>query len=144
MDAKIVDGLSKLLAESYTVYLKTQNYHWNVKGPQFHSLHAMFMQQYTELAEAVDVIAERIRALGAAAPGTFAQYQKLSGITQTEGVPPASDMVRELAKDQRTLVKTAQELFKPAQEAGDEATYDLLVQRVQIHEKNAWMLDSSL
>lgn len=138
------EGLSKLLAESYTIYLKTQNYHWNVRGPMFHSLHAMFMDQYSELALAIDEIAERIRALGAPAPGTFAEYEKLSSISQRPGVPSALEMVKELAADQRTLVATAQALFSSVQSAGDEATYDLLVQRVQVHEKNAWMLESTL
>jgi starvation-inducible DNA-binding protein len=139
-----VNGLSKLLAESYTLYLKTQNYHWNVTGPHFSSLHDLFMKQYSELALAIDELAERIRTLGAVAPGSFVEYQNLSSIELKAGVPKSTEMVRALLNDQLIIVNTAQTLFESVQAAKDEATYDLLVQRVQVHQKNAWMLQSTL
>lgn len=140
----IADGLSKLLADSYTLYLKTHNFHWNVTGPMFQTLHLMFETQYTELALAVDVIAERIRSLGSPAPGTYKQYAELSSIKEEEGVPKAQDMIRLLVEGQEAVVKTARSLYPQAEKAHDEATADLLTQRIQLHEKTAWMLRSLL
>lgn len=140
----IADGLSKLLADSYTLYLKTHNFHWNVTGPMFQTLHLMFETQYTELALAVDVIAERIRSLGSPAPGTYKQYVELSSIKEEEGVPKAQDMIRLLVEGQEAVVKTARSLYPQAEKAHDEATADLLTQRIQLHEKTAWMLRSLL
>ena len=140
----IADGLSRLLADTYTLYLKTHNYHWNVTGPMFNTLHLMFETQYTELALAVDLIAERIRALGHVAPGSYAAYSKLSSIQEEEGVPKAQDMIRNLVEGQEAVVRTARSIFPVVDEAGDEPTADLLTQRMQIHEKNAWMLRSML
>lgn len=140
--AEIVDGLSRLLADTYTLYLKTHNFHWNVKGPMFQTLHLMFETQYTELAAAVDLIAERIRALGFPAPGTYAEFARLSQIKEVEGVPKAEDMIRELMSGQETVVRTARSIFPAAEKAGDEPTADLLTQRMQVHEKTAWMLRS--
>ncbi len=136
----ITDGLSRLLADTYTLYLKTHNYHWNVTGPQFNALHTMFETQYTELALAVDVIAERIRALGAWAPGSYSAYAKLSTVQEAVGVPSAEQMVAELAADQAAVVRTARALFPAVEAASDEPTADLLTQRMQVHEKTAWML----
>jgi starvation-inducible DNA-binding protein len=141
---KIADGLSRLLADSYTLYLKTHNYHWNVTGPQFNTLHQMFETQYTELATAVDEIAERIRALGIRAPGSYTEYSKLTSIEEGDGQESAEDMIRQLAIGQETVVRTAREAFPAADAASDEPTADLLTQRMQIHEKNAWMLRSML
>ncbi|MDD5392198.1 MAG: DNA starvation/stationary phase protection protein [Thiothrix sp.] len=140
----IADGLSRLLADTYTLYLKTHNYHWNVTGPMFNTLHLMFETQYNELALAVDLIAERIRALGYPAPGTYAAYSRLSSIKEEEGVPKAQDMIRKLVEGQEAVVRTARSIFPVVDEAGDEPTADLLTQRMQIHEKNAWMLRSML
>ncbi|MBT8442054.1 MAG: DNA starvation/stationary phase protection protein [Gammaproteobacteria bacterium] len=140
----IAAGLSKLLADSYTLYLKTHNYHWNVKGPMFNTLHLMFEEQYTELALAVDVIAERIRALGVAAPGSYRAYAELTDIDEEDGVPSAEDMLRNLVIGQETVARTAREVFPLVDSASDEPTADLLTQRMQIHEKNAWMLRSML
>ena len=140
----IAKGLSRLLADSYTLYLKTHNYHWNVKGPMFNTLHLMFEEQYTELAQAVDVIAERIRALGVAAPGSYRAYAELTDIDEEDGVPGAEDMLRNLVIGQETVVRTAREAFPLVDAASDEPTADLLTQRMQIHEKNAWMLRSML
>ncbi|MBT8091885.1 MAG: DNA starvation/stationary phase protection protein [Gammaproteobacteria bacterium] len=140
----IAVGLSRLLADSYTLYLKTHNYHWNVTGPQFNTLHLMFEGQYTELATAVDEIAERIRALGVRAPGSYAEYAKLTSIDEGTGDETAEEMVRQLAIGQETVVRTAREAFPAADSASDEPTADLLTQRMQIHEKNAWMLRSML
>lgn len=142
--AKIVEGLSHLLADTYTLYLKTHNFHWNVKGPMFNTLHLMFETQYNELALAVDLIAERIRALGYPAPGTYAAYSRLTAIPEEEGVPDAQTMIRNLVAGQETVVRTAREIFPLVDEAHDEPTADLLTQRMQIHEKNAWMLRSML
>ena len=141
---KIADGLSRLLADTYTLYLKTHNYHWNVTGPMFQTLHLMFEQQYNELALAVDAVAERIRALGHPAPGSYAAYAKLSRIKEETGVPAATDMVRDLVKGHETVARTAREVFPLADKASDEPTADLLTQRLQIHEKTAWMLRSLL
>ena len=140
----IAAGLSNLLADSYTLYLKTHNYHWNVTGPQFNTLHQMFEQQYTELAAAVDEIAERIRALGVRAPGSYREYAALTRVEEGSGDESADEMIRQLAIGQETVVRTAREAFPAADEAHDEPTADLLTQRMQIHEKNAWMLRSML
>lgn len=141
---EIASGLSKLLADSYTLYLKTHNFHWNVEGPQFHTLHLMFEQYYTELALAVDEIAERIRALGVKAPGTYTAYAKLASIDEATGEESAEEMIRQLVLGQEAIVRTARATLRPATAAGDEPTADLLTQRMQIHEKNAWMLRSML
>jgi starvation-inducible DNA-binding protein len=140
----IADGLSRLLADSYTLYLKTHNYHWNVTGPQFSSLHTMFEQQYTELALAVDGIAERIRSLGVRAPGSYKEFAALARVEEARGGESADEMVRQLVIGQETVVRTAREAFPAADEANDEPTADLLTQRMQSHEKNAWMLRSML
>lgn len=141
---KIADGLARLLADSYTLYLKTHNFHWNVKGPMFQTLHTMFEGQYTELATAVDEIAERIRALGEPAPGSYKQFAALSTIEEETEVVPAEEMIRQLVKGQESVVKTARSVFPAAEAAHDEPTADLLTQRMQLHEKNAWMLRSLL
>jgi starvation-inducible DNA-binding protein len=141
---EIVDGLSKLLADTYTLYLKTHGFHWNVTGPMFNSLHTMFETQYTELALAVDQIAERIRALGCPAPGSFAQFSKLASIQEETGVPSANEMIRVLSRDQEAIVRTARAIFPIVDAAHDEPTADLLTQRMQVHEKTAWMLRSLL
>jgi len=140
----IAAGLSRLLADSYTLYLKTHNYHWNVTGPMFNTLHLMFEQQYTELALAVDLIAERIRALGHPAPGSYKAYAALTSIEEETGSPDAEEMIRQLVKGQEAVVRTARAVFPAAEAAHDEPTADLLTQRMQIHEKNAWMLRSLL
>jgi starvation-inducible DNA-binding protein len=140
----ITAGLSRLLADSYTLYLKTHNYHWNVEGPMFNTLHLMFEQQYTELAQAVDIIAERIRALGEPAPGSYAAFSELSSIDEDKTVPNAEEMIENLVKGQEAVVRTARSIFPAAERANDEPTADLLTQRMQIHEKNAWMLRSML
>jgi starvation-inducible DNA-binding protein len=141
---EIADGLSHLLADTYTLYLKTHNFHWNVTGPMFNTLHLMFEGQYTELALAVDQIAERIRALGHPAPGSYKAYAKLSSIPEADDVPDATDMIRQLAEGQEAVVRTARKIFPSAEKASDEPTADLLTQRMQVHEKNAWMLRSML
>ena len=141
---KIAKGLSHLLADTYTLYLKTHNFHWNVTGPMFQTLHLMFETHYNELALAVDAIAERIRALGYPAPGTYAQYTKLSSIKEEESVPEATQMIRLLVSGHEAVAKTARSVFPTVDEAHDEATADLLTQRLQIHEKTAWMLRSLL
>jgi starvation-inducible DNA-binding protein len=140
----IVDGLSRLLADTYTLYLKTHNFHWNVTGPMFQTLHMMFEKQYTELAMAVDQIAERIRALGSPAPATYAEFARLSAVKEPDGVPPAQEMIRQLVQDQETVARTARSMFKAVDQASDEPTADLLTQRMQVHEKTAWMLRSLL
>ena len=140
----IADGLSRLLADTYTLYLKTHNYHWNVTGPMFNTLHLMFETQYNELALAVDLIAERIRALGHIAPGTYAAYSRLSSIKEEESIPKAQDMIRQLMEGQEAVVRTARSIFPVVNVVSDEPTGDLLTQRMQIHEKNAWMLRSML
>ena len=141
---KIVAGLSGLLADSYTLYLMTHNFHWNVKGPQFNSLHNMFMGQYTEQWTALDQIAERIRALGFPAPGTYKEFVKLASIKEVEGVPSADDMIRHLVAAQEATARTARKLFPVVAEADDQPTADLLTQRLEVHEKTAWMLRSLL
>lgn len=142
--AAIAEGLSRLLADTYTLYLKTHNFHWNVTGPMFNTLHLMFEGQYNELALAVDSIAERIRALGFPAPGTYAAYARLSSIQEEEGVPDAQQMIRLLVQGQEAVVRTARSIFPLADKAADEPTADLLTQRMQVHEKTAWMLRSLL
>ena len=141
---KIVAGLSALLADSYTLYLMTHNFHWNVTGPQFNSLHNMFMDQYTEQWNAIDVIAERIRALGFPAPGTYKEFVKLASIEEVEGVPKADDMIRHLVAAQEATARTARKLFDTVDEANDQPTADVLTQRIDVHEKTAWMLRSLL
>jgi starvation-inducible DNA-binding protein len=142
--AAIAEGLSRVLADTYTLYLKTHAFHWNVEGPMFNTLHEMFMVQYTELWNALDLIAERIRALGYHAPGTYAQFAKLTSIKETEETPAAMDMVALLVAGHEAVARTARSVF-PAAEAGtDEATADLLTQRLSVHEKTAWMLRSLL
>lgn len=141
---EIAQGLSHLLADTYTLYLKTHNFHWNVTGPMFRTLHLMFEEQYTELALAVDLIAERIRALGFPAPGTYREFAKLSSIYEEEGVPSAEDMIRKLLEGQEAVVRTARSLFLVLERSHDEPTADLLTQRMQVHEKTAWMLRSLL
>jgi starvation-inducible DNA-binding protein len=141
---KIARGLSRLLADTYSLYLKTHNFHWNVEGPMFNTLHLMFMTQYTELWNALDLIAERIRALGFPAPGTYKEFAKLSSVEETEGVPEAMEMVRLLVKGHETVAKTAREVFPAVEKGSDESSADLLTQRLQVHEKTAWMLRSLL
>ncbi|MBK1699004.1 Dps family protein [Rhodovibrio salinarum] len=141
---KLADGLARVLAGSYTLYLKTHNYHWNVEGPNFKGLHDLFEEQYTDLAEAVDEVAERIRALGHYAPGSFAEFAQLSVISEETGQPDAMTMVRQLADDQDSIANTCRQVLQTAEDAGDAATDDLLATRVQTHEKNAWMLRAYL
>ncbi len=141
---QIADGLSRLLADSYGLYLKTHNYHWNVVGPMFNTLHLMFEEQYVELATAVDEIAERIRTLGAPAPGTYRQFAELTSIVEDDDAPDAMEMVRRLVTSHETVVRTARSIFPVVEAANDEPTADLLTQRMQVHEKTAWMLRSLL
>jgi len=140
----IVDGLSAMLADTYTLYLKTHNFHWNVTGPMFQTLHTMFEEQYVELSQAVDQIAERIRSLGSHAPGTYAQFARLTSIKEPDGVPSAQEMIKQLVQDQEAVVRSARSMFKAVDQANDEPTADLLTQRMQVHEKTAWMLRSLL
>lgn len=142
--AKIAEGLSRLLADSYTLYLMTHNFHWNVKGPMFNTLHLMFMTQYTEQWNALDLIAERIRALDFPAPGTYKEFSKLASIKEVEGVPKAQDMIRLLVEAQEATARTARSLFPIVDKANDQPTADLLTQRMDVHEKTAWMLRSLL
>ncbi len=141
---EIASGLSRLLADTYTLYLKTHNFHWNVTGPMFQTLHLMFEAQYNELALAVDLIAERIRALGFPAPGTYSEFAQLSSIPETPGVPKAHDMIRLLVEGQEAVTRTARSIFPVVEQVNDEPTADLLTQRMQVHEKTAWMLRSLL
>ncbi len=141
---EIADGLARLLADSYTLYLKTHNYHWNVTGPMFQTLHLMFETQYNELALAVDLIAERIRALGFPAPASYREFGKLTSIQEDEDAPDATEMIRRLVAGQETVTRTARSIFPVVDKANDEPTADLLTQRMQLHEKNAWMLRSLL
>lgn len=141
---EIAKGLSAFLADSYTLYLKTHNFHWNVTGPMFNTLHLMFETQYNELWMAVDLIAERIRSLGYPAPGSYAEFAKLTSIEEADGVPKAEEMIRQLVSGHEAVVKTARKVFPTAEKASDEATCDLLTQRIQLHEKTAWMLRSLL
>jgi starvation-inducible DNA-binding protein len=140
----IAKGLSALLADSYSLYLMTHNFHWNVKGPMFNTLHTMFMTQYTEQWAALDLIAERIRALGEPAPGTYKEFAKLTSIAEVSGTPKAMEMVRLLVKAQEATAKTARKLFPLVEKASDQPTADLLTQRQDVHEKTAWMLRSLL
>ncbi|HEY8245651.1 MAG: Dps family protein [Vicinamibacteria bacterium] len=142
--AKIAAGLSKLLADNFTLYLKTHNFHWNVTGPMFNTLHLMFEVQYNELWLALDAIAERIRSLGHPTPATAAEFAKLTSIQETTGQPPAEEMIRLLVEGNEAVVRTARKVFPAVDAANDEPTADLLTQRMQIHEKNAWMLRSLL
>lgn len=141
---KIADGLSRLLADSFVLYLKTHNFHWNVTGPQFRSLHLMFMEQYTEQWNALDVIAERIRSLGFPAPGSFTAYKKLASINEESGTPTADEMIRQLVAGQEAVARTARYAFRVADDADDQPSADLCTQRMEIHEKTAWMLRSLL
>ncbi len=138
----IVEGLSCLLADTYTLYLKTHNFHWNVTGPMFQTLHLMFETQYNELALAVDLIAERIRALGYPAPGSYTAYAKLSSVKEVDGVPTAKEMISLLVEAHETVTRTARKIFPVVEKASDEVSADLLVQRMEVHEKTAWMLRS--
>ena len=140
----IAEGLSHVLADSYTLYLKTHNFHWNVTGPMFQTLHTMFEMQYTELATAVDEVAERIRSLGEPAPGSYAAFARLSSIDEAEGVPRAEEMIRQLVAGHEAVAKTARSVFPAAESGHDEVTADLLTQRMTVHEKTAWMLRSLL
>jgi starvation-inducible DNA-binding protein len=142
--AKIAQGLSRLLADSYTLYLMTHNFHWNVTGPMFNTLHVMFMGQYTEQWNALDIIAERIRALGHPAPGTYKEFVKLASIKEPEGVPKAIEMIKLLVAAQEATARTARELFPLVDKANDQPTADVLTQRLDVHEKTAWMLRSLL
>ncbi len=142
--AEIAGGLGRLLADTYSLYLKTHNFHWNVTGPMFQTLHLMFETQYNELALAVDLLAERIRALGFPAPATYSEFARLSSIKETAGVPKAEEMIRLLVEGQESVVPTARSIFELVKNANDEATADLLTQRIQLHEKTAWMLRSLL
>lgn len=141
---QIAHGLSRLLADTYTLYLKTHNFHWNVTGPMFNSLHLMFEGQYNELALAVDTIAERIRALGFPAPGSYAQFSELTAIKEETKVLKADEMINHLVHGHETVVRTARSIYEDAEQAHDEASVDLLTQRLQLHEKTAWMLRSLL
>ena len=142
--SKIAKGLSRLLADSYTLYLMTHNFHWNVTGPMFNTLHLMFMGQYTEQWNALDLIAERIRSLGVPAPGTYKEFVKLASIKEVDGVPKATDMVRLLVAAQEATARTARSIFPLVEKANDQPTADLLTQRLEVHEKTAWMLRSLL
>ena len=140
----IAEGLSRLLADTYSLYLKTHYFHWNVTGPMFHSLHNMFEEQYVELATAVDDVAERIRTLGAVAPGSYSQFAELSTVPETRDVPEATEMVRLLVEANEAVVRTARAAFPAAERANDEATADLITERMRTHEKTAWMLRSMI
>ncbi len=140
----IADGLSKVLADSYSLYIKTHNYHWNVTGPQFNALHTMFEEQYTELAQAIDEIAERIRALGHLAPGSYGEFAKLTSIQDGDSSHDADTMVRDLVEDQETVVRICREVFPVVEAAEDQPSADLLTIRMQVHEKTAWMLRAML
>lgn len=141
---KVIEALKVTLADSYVLYLKTQNYHWNVTGPNFKAFHLMFEEQYNDLFTAVDLIAERIRALGAKAPGSFAIYSKVTNIKEGDENLDATSMLTELAKDQETISNTLAQALKAAQDIGDEVTVGIMTDRIEIHQKNAWMLRSSL
>ena len=140
----IAEGLSRVLADNYTLYLKTHNFHWNVTGPQFNTLHIMFMEQYTELWNAVDLVAERIRALGHPAPGSYSEFSKLASIKEASGVPKAKEMLKQLVAGHEAVARTIRKVFPSAEAAHDQPTMDLLTQRLQVHEKTAWMLRSML
>jgi starvation-inducible DNA-binding protein len=140
----IADGLAHLLADSYTLYLQSHNFHWNVTGPMFQTLHILFMEHYTEQWNALDLIAERIRSLGLPAPGTYKEFSQLASIKEVEGQPTATEMIRILVSGQEAVARTARAAFEAADAANDQPTCDLLTQRMQVHEKNAWMLRSLL
>ncbi len=140
----VAEGLSRFLADTYTLYLKTHNFHWNVTGPQFSTLHNLFMTQYTELWTAVDEIAERIRSLGYPAPGSYKEFSSLTSIKEAEGTPSSRIMLEQLVSGHETVVRTGRSLFPSAEKAGDQSTLDLLTQRIRLHEKTAWMLRSLL
>lgn len=140
----VAEGLARVLADSYTLYLKTHGFHWNVTGPMFQTLHLMFEQQYAELAQAVDLVAERIRVLGHPAPASYSQFSKLSAVSEETGLPRAEEMIRQLVRGHETVARTAREVFPVAEAASDQVTLDLLTQRMQVHEKTAWMLRSLL
>jgi starvation-inducible DNA-binding protein len=141
---EIAEGLSVLLADTYTLYLKTHNFHWNVTGPMFQTLHLMFEGHYNEMALAVDLVAERIRALENHAPGSYAEFGKLTSVKEAVGVPKAQDMIRQLLEGHETVIQAARRAFPAAERASDQATMDLLTQRLQLHEKTSWMLRSLL
>ena len=141
---KIADGLSRVLADTYTLYLKTHNFHWNVTGPMFQTLHLMFMTQYNEIWMAVDTVAERIRALGYPAPGSYKEFAALTSIKDSSGTISAKEMIKQLVAGQEAVTRTARELLPVAEAAGDQPTVDLLSARMEVHEKNAWMLRSLL
>ena len=141
---EIAQGLCRLLADTYTLYLRTHYFHWNVTGPQFRTLHLMFEEQYNELWTAVDMVAERIRTLGYPAPGTYSEFAKLTSIEEVVGVPAATDMIKLLVEVHEAVCRTARALLAPADAAADESTADLVTQRLQVHEKTAWMLRSLL
>jgi starvation-inducible DNA-binding protein len=141
---QIADGLSQLLADSYTLYLQSHNFHWNVTGPMFQTLHVLFMEHYTEIWNALDLIAERIRSLGLPAPGTYKEFNRLASIKEVDGVPSATEMIRILVAGQEAVARTARKVFTVADKVNDQPTCDLLTQRLQVHEKNAWMLRSLL
>jgi starvation-inducible DNA-binding protein len=141
---KVVKELSKLLADTYTLYLKTHNYHWNVTGPMFNTLHTLFETEYTEYALAVDEIAERIRAVGARAPGSYSEFDELATVKEDRGSPDAMQMIENLVADQEATVAAARKVVEAAESAGDQASADLGVRRIEVHEKNAWMLRSHL
>ena len=143
-EKQVIDALTRLLADSYTLYLKTHNFHWNVTGPMFTTLHTLFETQYTELALAADEIAERIRSVGAPAPGSYVQFGELTRLKEAVGVPPAVEMVEQLVHDQVLVTQAARAVVAAAERAGDQASADLGVRRIQVHEKNAWMLRSHL
>jgi starvation-inducible DNA-binding protein len=141
---QVVEALSRLLANTYTLYLKTHNYHWNVTGPMFNTLHTLFEVEYTEYALAVDEIAERIRAIGARAPGSYTEFAELASVKEDRNSPPAMEMIKNLVADQEATVASARKIVEVAEAAGDQATADLGVRRIETHEKNAWMLRSHL
>lgn len=141
---KIAQGLSHFLADSYTLYLKTHNFHWNVTGPMFRTLHLMFEEQYNELWTAVDEIAERIRALGFPAPGSYRQFQQLTKIQEDDSCPPAEEMIRQLVQGHEAVARTGREVFPVVDQANDQPSADLLTRRLEVHEKTAWMLRSML
>jgi starvation-inducible DNA-binding protein len=140
----IAEGLKKLLADTYMLYLKTHGYHWNVTGPMFQTLHTMFMTQYTELWNSIDLVAERIRALGYFAPASYSDFSKLTSISEDSAVPKATDMIKNLVAGHEAVIKTSRGIFAAAEEGNDQATLDLLTQRLDVHEKTAWMLRSLL
>ena len=141
---EVAKGLARFLADTYTLYLKTHAFHWNVTGPMFNTLHLMFEAQYTELWASIDIIAERIRALDAFAPGSYAEFSRLTSLKESTGVVSAKEMIAQLLDGHETVARTARTLFPTAEKCGDQATLDLLTQRLQLHEKTAWMLRSLL